>query len=75
MTTLTQDDIDFLKRLDNLDNIHFWVTDDKGDKVLTRDGWDKAYAEFKRIKQLSYGLPPAKYRRLLEGCQLHIGNE
>jgi len=75
MTTLAQDDIDFLKWLDLPDNMHYWSSDDKGDKVVTRHSWDKAYAEYKKIKQSVVGLPPAKYHRALEGCQLYPGNE
>ena len=76
MTTLTQDDIAFLKWLDLPDNMHYWITDVKGDKVVTRDGRDKAFAEYKRIRQIrDCVLPPAKYIRSLESCQLFPGNE
>jgi len=75
MTTLTQDDINFLSWLDHPDNMHYWNTDDKGNKVLTRYSWDKALEEYNKIKQSVTGLPPAKYHRTLEGCQLYPGNE
>jgi len=75
MATLTQDDIDFLKWMDHPDNIHFWVTDANGDKVLTRDGWNKAHEEYLRIKtKMNNGMPPLKFRRLSE-CQMFPGNE
>jgi len=75
MATITQDDINFLAWLDHPDNMHYWSFDTKGDKVVTRHSWDKALEEYNKIKQSVAGLPPAKYRRTLEGCQLYPGNE
>jgi hypothetical protein len=30
----------------------YWDTDEKGDKVILRSGWDRAYEEYNRIKGL-----------------------
>jgi len=51
--TLTKEDIEFLKWLDSKENEKFWVKDENGEKVLLKDGWDKAQEEYNRIKQVA----------------------
>ena len=66
MTQLTEVDIDFMKWLDQPENIHYWSSTDTGEKVLIRDGWNKAHEEYMKIKQIQYsaiGMPPVKYAR------------
>ena len=54
ITALTKKDIEFLKWLDSKENEKFWVKDENGEKVLLKDGWDKAQEEYKRrIKQIA----------------------
>ena len=52
MTPLTQDDIEFMEWLDQPENINYWTTTETGEKVLMREGWNKAYEEYMRIKQI-----------------------
>lgn len=76
MAKLTQEDIEFMKWLDRPDNAAYWVIDRNGEKVMMREGWDKAFEEYTRIKQIKdSGLPPLKFRKTLNECQLFPGNE
>ena len=67
MTTLTSNDIDFMKWLDQPENINYWSTTENNEIIITRDNWNKAYNEYIQINQLLndhyIGLPPAKYHR------------
>lgn len=49
---ITQEDVAFLRWLDSEENDKFWVKNESGEKVMLREGWDKAQEEYKRIKQL-----------------------
>ena len=51
--TITKEDIEFLKWLDSKENEKYWVKDENGEKVLLREGWDKAQEEYKRIKLIA----------------------
>ena len=53
MSQITPEDIAFLRWLDSEENEKFWVKDENGEKVLLKDGWDKAQEEYKRIKQVA----------------------
>ena len=44
--TIAKEDIEFLKWLDGKENEKYWVKDENGEKVLLREGWDKAQAEY-----------------------------
>jgi len=50
---ITQEDVAFLRWLDSEENEKFWVKNESGEKVMLREGWDKAQEEYKRIKQLA----------------------
>lgn len=67
MTALTEEDINFMKWLDQPENKQYWVTTKSGEQIIMRDGWDKAFEEYTRIKQLlkecDIGLPHPKYQR------------
>ncbi len=47
---VTAQDMEFLKWLDGKDWEPYWEKDEKVEKVIPRSGWDKAQAEFNRIK-------------------------
>ena len=75
-TLLTKEDLAFLKWLDSPEQAVYWITNDEGEKVMLREGWNEAEKEYKRIIALKNGgLPPLKFRRKLDGCQLFPGNE
>ncbi len=76
MAKLTQEELDFMKWLDSPEQAVYWITNDKGEKVLMREGWGIAEKEYMRIKQTWESiLPPVKYQRKLDVCQLIPGNE
>ena len=49
---LTAQDMEFMRWLDGKDAEAYWDKDEKGEKVILRSGWDKAYLEYNRIKGL-----------------------
>ena len=51
--TLTKEDIEFLKWLDSKECEHYWEKDSNGEKVVLREGWDKAQEEYKKLKNLA----------------------
>ena len=53
MSHITPEDIALLRWLDSEENERFWVKDENGEKVLLKDGWDKAQEEYNRIKQVA----------------------
>lgn len=67
MSTLTEEDIDFMKWLDQPNNNKYWSTNENNEIIITRDNWNKAYNEYIQINHLLndhyIGLPPPKYQR------------
>ena len=49
---LTAEDKEFMRWLDSKECERFWEMDEKGEMVILRPGWDRAYEEYKRIKGL-----------------------
>ena len=47
---LTTEDNEFARWLDSKECEHYWETDENGERVILRAGWDKAQAEYNRIK-------------------------
>ncbi len=41
-----------MKWLDSKECEHYWEMDEKGEKVILGSGWDRAQAEYNRIKGL-----------------------
>ena len=49
---ITTEDREFMRWLESKECERYWDTDEKGDKVILRSGWDRAYEEYIRIKGL-----------------------
>ena len=49
---LTTEDNEFARWLDSKECEHYWETDENGERVILRAGWDKAQAEYNRLKGL-----------------------
>jgi len=49
MAKLTQEDIQFMKWLDSPEQACYWITNEKGEKVMLRERWNEAEKEYKRI--------------------------
>ena len=52
MDHITQIERDFMIWLDSEECEQYWDKDENGEKVILRSGWDKAQAEYNRIKGL-----------------------
>jgi len=50
--TITKEDIEFLKWLDSPEREHYWQKDANGEKVILREGWDKALQDYNKLKKL-----------------------
>ena len=48
---LTTEDNEFARWLDSKECEQYWETDENGERVILRAGWDKAQAEYNRIKE------------------------
>ena len=48
---LTAEDKEFMRWLDSKECERFWEMDEKGEMVILRSGWDRAYEEYNRIKE------------------------
>jgi hypothetical protein len=48
---ITTEDKEFMRWLDSKDGERFWEMNDEGERVLLRLGWDRAQAEYNRIKE------------------------
>ena len=55
-TSLTQEDLDFLRWLDSPRQAVYWITNDEGEKIILREGWTEAEKEYKRIKTIMNAL-------------------
>ena len=49
---MTAEDTEFMRWLDSKESERFWDKDESGEKVILRSGWEKAQAEYNRIKGL-----------------------
>ena len=47
---ITTEDREFMRWLESKECERYWDTDENGEKVILRSGWDRAYEEYKRIK-------------------------
>ncbi len=50
---MNNEDLEFLRWLDSEEGDGFWEKDANGEKVILRTGWDKARAEYERLKKAS----------------------
>ena len=50
--TVTKEDIEFLKWLDSPKQEHYWQKDESGEKVILREGWEKAQQDYNNLKKL-----------------------
>ena len=48
---LATEDNEFARLLASKECEHYWEVDQKGERVILRAGWDKAQAEYNRIKE------------------------
>ncbi len=48
---VTTEDKEFMRWLDSKEGERFWEKDEKGERVILRSGWDRAQAEYNRIKE------------------------
>ena len=48
---ITTEDKEFMRWLDSKECERYWETDENGERVILRAGWDKAQAEYNRIKE------------------------
>ena len=49
---ITTEDREFMRWLESKECERYWDTDENGEKVILRSGWDTAYEEYNRIKGL-----------------------
>ena len=49
---ITTEDKEFMRWLESKERERYWDTDENGEKVILRSGWDRAYEEYNRIKGL-----------------------
>ena len=49
---VTTEDKEFMRWLDSKEGERFWEMNDEGERVILRSGWDRAQAEYNRIKGL-----------------------
>jgi hypothetical protein len=49
---ITSEDIEFVRWVEHLENATYWVTDETGERIRMRDGWQEAEKEYKRIKTI-----------------------
>jgi len=49
---ITTEDREFMRWLESEECERYWDKDEKGEKVILRSGWDRAYEEYNRIKGL-----------------------
>ena len=49
---ITTEDREFMRWLESKECERYWDTDENGEKVILRSGWDRAYEEYNRIKGL-----------------------
>ena len=48
---ITNEDREFMRWLESKECERYWDTDENGEKVILRSGWDRAYEEYNRIKE------------------------
>ena len=48
---ITTEDREFMRRLESKECERYWDTDENGEKVILRSGWDRALAEYNRIQE------------------------
>ena len=48
---VTTEDKEFMRWLDSKEGERFWEMNDEGERVILRSGWDRAQAEYNRIKE------------------------
>ena len=48
---ITTEDREFMRWLESKECERYWDTDENGEKVILRSGWDRAYEEYNRIKE------------------------
>ena len=48
---VTTEDKEFVRWLDSKEGERFWEMNDQGEMVILRSGWDRAQAEYNRIKE------------------------
>ncbi len=49
--SMSNDDLEFLRWLNSEEGDGFWEKDANGEKVILRTGWDKARAQYERLKR------------------------
>ena len=49
---VTTEDKEFMRWLDSKEGERFWEMNDEGERVILRSGWDRAQAEYNRVKGL-----------------------
>lgn len=53
MSQLTPEDLAFLAWIHRPQNDAYWVKDENGEKVMLREGWDRAQEKYNQIKELA----------------------
>ena len=48
---ITNEDREFMRWLESKECERYWDTDENGEMVILRSGWDRAYEEYNRIKE------------------------
>ena len=49
---ITTEDREFMRWLESKECERYWDKDENGEMVILRSGWDRAYEEYNRIKDL-----------------------